>query len=114
MESEFRFISSFLEQYQPLYIQMQISDTLNSFLEGRLRRKLCIYEEQAFAKLHRHILLNEKLTLEDLMSAYTNNIRKIVNRNKKYVINLAVAESIKVGTSVYEFRIDNLADNDDE
>lgn len=48
------------------------------------------------------------------MSAYTNNIRKIVNRNKKYVINLAVAESIKVGTSVYEFRIDNLADNDDE
>lgn len=35
------------------------------------------------------------------MSAYTSNIRKIINRNKKYIINLAVAESVKYGANVY-------------
>lgn len=90
MENDFQFVTSFLEQYQPLYIQMQISETLNSYIEGRQRQKLCLYEEQKFARLHHHILMNERLTLEDMMSAYTNNIRKIINRNKKYIINLTV------------------------
>ncbi len=49
-----------------------------------------------------------------MMSAYTNNIRKIINRNKKYVINLAVGESIKVGANVYEFRLEDLGDIDDD
>lgn len=44
MENEQHFFSTFLEQYQPLYTQMLISDALNSFVEGRQRRKLCIYE----------------------------------------------------------------------
>ncbi len=42
---------------------MMIADTLDSFLEGRQRRRLCIFEEKKFAKLHHHILMNEKLTL---------------------------------------------------
>lgn len=54
--------------------------------------------------------MNEKLALEDLMSTYTSNIRKIINRNKKYIINLAVAESVKYGANVYEFRIDEVSD----
>lgn len=105
-----RFQATFLEQYQPLYVQMMIADTLDSFLEGRQRRKLCIFEEKKFASLHHHILVNEKLTLEDMMSTYSNQIRKIINRNKKYVINLAVAESVRHGGNLYEFRIDNIAD----
>lgn len=44
------------------------------------------------------------------MSTYTSNIRKIINRNKKYIINLAVAESVKYGANVYEFRIDEVSD----
>lgn len=53
-----RFQATFLEQYQPLYVQMMISDTLDSFLEGHQRRKLCIFEEKKFASLHHHILVN--------------------------------------------------------
>lgn len=113
MEGELRFLSTFLEQYQPLYTQMILADTLNSFVEGRQRRKLCIYEEKQFAKLHRHILLNDKLTLEDMMGSYSNQIRKAVSRNKKYVINLAVAESVRHGSNLYEFRVDHLADIDE-
>lgn len=45
------------------------------------------------------------------MSAYTSNIRKIINRNKKYIINLAVAESVKYGANVYQFRIDEASDH---
>jgi hypothetical protein len=45
--------------------------------------------------------MNERLTLEDMMSAFTHNIKKIINRNKKYIINLAVSESVKYGTNVY-------------
>lgn len=41
-----------------------------------------------------------------MMGTFTNNIRKIINRNKKYVINLAVAESVKYGGNVYEFRME--------
>lgn len=44
------------------------------------------------------------------MSTYTSNIRKIINRNKKYIINLAVAESVKYGANVYQFRIDEPSD----
>ncbi len=35
------------------------------------------------------------------MATFTNNIRKIINRNKKYIINLAVADSVKYGANVY-------------
>jgi hypothetical protein len=40
------------------------------------------------------------------MSGYSNNIRKIINRNKKYVTNLAVAESVKYGANIYEFHVE--------
>jgi hypothetical protein len=40
------------------------------------------------------------------MSAFSNNIRKIINRNRKYIINLKVQESIKYGANLYEFRDD--------
>ena len=48
-----------------------------------------------------------------MMGTYSNQIRKITNRNKKYVINLAVAESVRHGGNLYEFRVDNLADIED-
>lgn len=54
--------------------------------------------------------MNEKQSLEDLMSNYTQQIRKITNRNKKYIINLAVQESVKYGTNVYEFRAEDYRD----
>lgn len=41
------------------------------------------------------------------MSTFTHNIRKIVNRNKKYIINLAVSDSVKYGANVYEFRMED-------
>ena len=78
-----------------------IADSLDSFVEGRARRKLCIFEEKTFARLHQHILFNQKLTLPDLMAAYSSRIAGIVNRNKKYVIHLAVNDSISHGTNVY-------------
>ncbi len=40
-----------------------------------------------------------------MMSTYSNQIRKIINRNKKYVINLVVAETVRYGGNLYEFRI---------
>ena len=49
-----------------------------------------------------------------MMSTYSGGIRKIINRNKKYVINLTVSQTIKFGNNVYEFRIENMADNEDE
>lgn len=42
-----------------------------------------------------------------MMSTFTHNIRKIVNRNKKYIINLAVNDSVKYGANVYEFRTED-------
>lgn len=47
------------------------------------------------------------------MGTYSNQIRKIISRNKKYVINLAVAESVRHGGNLYEFRIEDLADIQD-
>ena len=41
------------------------------------------------------------------MSTFTHNIRKIVNRNNKYIINLAVNDSVKYGANVYEFRLED-------
>jgi hypothetical protein len=50
-----------------------------------------------------------------MMASFTSNIRKIINRNKKFVISLAVKESIKYGTNVYEFRMeDNIDKEEDE
>jgi hypothetical protein len=49
-----------------------------------------------------------------MMAGFTNNIRKIVNRNKKYIINLAVAESVKYGANIYEFRLEDPMEHDDE
>ncbi len=98
-----------------MYIQLQISETLNSFITGKQRRILCVYEEKRFAKLHNHILMNDSVTLYDLMSAYSNNIRKVINRNRKYIVNLQVQESIKYGANLYEFRVEeNINDNDEE
>ena len=64
--------------------------------------------------MHHHILINEKLGLSDQMATYSNNIRKIINRNKKFVIHLAVAETIRHGGSIYEFRIEDYIDHEDE
>lgn len=49
-----------------------------------------------------------------MMATYSNQIRKIINRNKKYVIHLAVKETIKHGGNIYEFRIEDLANMEDE
>lgn len=47
------------------------------------------------------------------MATYSGGIRKIINRNKKYVTDLAVAETVRCGNNIYEFRIDNLGDIED-
>ncbi len=47
------------------------------------------------------------------MGTYSNQIRKIISRNKKYVINLAVAETVRHAGNLYEFRIEDLADIQD-
>ena len=44
IENNYRFLTRFIEKYQPLYIQTTISDTLHCFIEGKNRKKLCIYE----------------------------------------------------------------------
>lgn len=49
-----------------------------------------------------------------MMTTYSGGIRKIINRNKKYVINLAVSETVRCGNNVYEFRLENMADQDEE
>lgn len=36
-----------------------------------------------------------------MMSTYSTQIKRIVNRNKKYVIHLAVKETIKHGGNIY-------------
>jgi hypothetical protein len=46
-----------------------------------------------------------------MMSTYSGGIRKIINRNKKYVISLTVSETVRCGNNVYEFRIENMAEN---
>jgi predicted transcriptional regulator len=58
--------------------------------------------------------MNERNSLEDMMASFTNGIRKIVNRNKKYIINLAVAESVKYGANVYEFRLEDPNEHEEE
>jgi Mg2+ and Co2+ transporter CorA len=43
LRNEFRFIETYIDKYMPLFVQAQISDTLNSFVSGRSRKALCIY-----------------------------------------------------------------------
>lgn len=38
------------------------------------------------------------------MSEYSNRIRRIVNRNKKYIIRMKVEQTLKYGNNVYEIR----------
>lgn len=44
VKNELGFIKSYLERYQPLYTQMQISDALHSFITGKAKRMFCLYE----------------------------------------------------------------------
>ena len=48
------------------------------------------------------------------MTNSTNNVRKIINRNRKYIVNLTVQESVKYGTNVYEFRLEDVNDEDED
>ena len=98
------FIRNYLQLYQPLYTQMQISETLSSFLKGAQRTRLCLFEETIYAKMHHAILSLTDESLEAKMSDYSNKIKRIVNRNKKYLIKLKVDQTIKYGTNVYEIR----------
>jgi len=43
-----------------------------------------------------------------MMTSYSGAIGRIVNRNKKFVIDLAVAETIRCGGNIYEFRIEDM------
>lgn len=45
-----------------------------------------------------------------MMTNYSTQIRKIINRNRKYIVNLTVQESIRLGANVYEIRIDDIED----
>lgn len=38
------------------------------------------------------------------MSDYSNRIRRIINRNRKYIIRMKVDEVVKYGNNVYEIR----------
>ena len=49
-----------------------------------------------------------------MMNTYSVSIKKITNRNKKYVVNLAVAQTLRCGGNLYEFRVQNLADIDED
>ena len=42
------FINNYIDKYLPLFIQAQLSDTLNCFINDKQRRLLCVYEERAF------------------------------------------------------------------
>ena len=44
IRNDFRFIETYISKYMPLFVQAQISDTLNSFVSGRSRKALCVYE----------------------------------------------------------------------
>lgn len=38
------------------------------------------------------------------MSDYSNRIRRIINRNKKYLIKLKVQQTLRYGNNIYEIR----------
>lgn len=48
LRNDFSFIETYIDKYMPLFVQAQISDTLNSFVSGRSRKALCVYEERVF------------------------------------------------------------------
>lgn len=54
--------------------------------------------------MHFQILALEEDTLESRMGDYSNRIRRIINRNKKYLNKLKVEQTYKYGSNVYEIR----------
>lgn len=42
--------------------------------------------------------------MEERMGEFTTKIRRIINKNKKYVIKLKVEQTVKYGTNIYEIR----------
>lgn len=54
--------------------------------------------------MHYKILATESDSLETLMSEFSERIKRIVNKNKKYVIKFKVDQTVRYGTNVYEIR----------
>ena len=57
------------------------------------------------AVYHRDILDHTPITLETKMGDYSNRIRHLINRNRKYVIALKVDKSFRLGQNLYEVRL---------
>ncbi len=51
--------------------------------------------------MHYAILTMQEDSLEARMGDYGNRIRKIINRNKKYIIKMKIEHTIKYGTNIY-------------
>ena len=43
INNKMKFITNYIDRYLPLFVQAQLSDTLNCFITDRQRRALCVY-----------------------------------------------------------------------
>jgi hypothetical protein len=98
LKNEFTFIETYLDKYMPLFVQAQISDTLNSFVSGRSRKLLCVYEEKIFDYYNTMILTGGELGLDGNIRNYIETIERIILRNRKFVIKLKVEKRVKLGS----------------
>lgn len=97
IRNDFRFIETYISKYMPLFVQAQISDTLNSFVSGRNRKALCVYEERIFDYYNQTILEGKGAGLDDNIRNYVETIEGIILRNRKFVIKLKVEKRVKLG-----------------
>lgn len=54
--------------------------------------------------MHYSILTLEEDSLESRMADYSNRIKRITTKNKKYLIRMKVEQTVKYGTNTYELR----------
>jgi hypothetical protein len=56
LQNDVSFVKNYLQYYQPLYTQMQISEILHTFLRGSMKVRACLFEEKQYAHMHNAIL----------------------------------------------------------
>ncbi|CAI2363698.1 unnamed protein product [Moneuplotes crassus] len=87
--NKIKFIENFIDKYQPIQIQSQISDSIYSFVNPEMRKSYKIHLSIQMEKFHRRVLEDEgttnlELSCELLANLASDSVRKLGNKKSKY------------------------------
>jgi hypothetical protein len=82
-------VENYIEKYNPMYTQAQISDTLFYVLEKPQRKRLLQFDEKTFTVMNEKILMDDgEPALNKKIEESITYIETIFKRNAKYNISM--------------------------